>query len=230
MVESTDSALSAWARRVLPDAEVSLDRPFADDPDGRGVGLYLLELRERPPLRSARNEPLQLAVLYLVRTWAPDPVDAHDMLLELAFAAMDEPDFEVELDPPTPDLWLALGVVPGPSFRVGVPIRRARPQPPVKPVRHPLVVEPAMFGVVAGWVRTPDDEAIVGATVEVPDLERRSVTDRNGRFRFEAVPGRDRRLELRVRAKGREVWATVAGDEDREAVLIRLDPLEGSNG
>jgi hypothetical protein len=229
MAESSDSDLSAWVRRVLPDVDVSLDRPVADDPDGRGVGLYLLELRERPPLRSARREPLQLAVQYLVRTWAPDPSDAHSMLLELAFSAMEEPDFEVELDPPSPGLWSALGVPPGPTFRIGVPIRRTRPEPPVKPVMHPLVIEPAPLGVLAGWVRTPNDQAIVGASVEVPDLERRSTTDRYGRFRFESVPGGRRPIELRVRAKGHEVWTTVAGDDDREAVLIRLDPLEGTN-
>jgi hypothetical protein len=230
MAESTDSDLTAWVRRVVPGVNVSLERPALDQPAGRGVGLYLFELRERPPMRNTRREPLQLAVQYLVRAWAPDPADAHALLLDLAFAAMEEADFEVELDPPPPELWTALGVPPSPTFRIGVPVRRARPQPVVKPVLHPLVVEPAAFGTLAGWVRTPDDEAIVGATVEVPDLERRSTTDRQGRFRFEALPGRGRRLELRVRAKGREVWATVAGDEDREAVLIRLDPLEGSNG
>src|SRR5262245_39103189 len=105
MVQSTDIDLSAWVRRVLPDVEITLDRPVADEPDGRGVGLYLLELRQRPPMRSTRPEPLQLAVQYLVRTWAPDPSDAHAMLLDLAFAAMEEPDFEIELDPPPPELW-----------------------------------------------------------------------------------------------------------------------------
>jgi hypothetical protein len=231
MVQSTDTGLIAWTRSVLPDVEVSLARPAADDPEGRGVGLYLLELRQRPPLRSTRPEPLQLAVQYLVRTWAPDPSDAHAMLLDLAFAAMEEPDFQVELDPPPPELWSALGVPPGPTFRLQLPVRRERPQRPVKPVLHPLVVEPTALGTLAGWVRTPDDQAISGATVDVPDLERQSITDRDGRFWFEALPGRGRRLELRVRAKGREVWATVAADEtERDQVLIRLDPLEGSNG
>jgi hypothetical protein len=230
MVDSTDQDMSAWAQRVLPNVAVSLDRPVADHPDGRGVGLYLLELRERPPLRSGRRDPLQLAVQYLVRTWSDDVTDAHEMLLALAFAAMEEEDFEVALDPPGPELWLALGVPPGPCFRIGVPVRRERPQPASKPVLHPLVVEPGSFGTVAGWVRTPNDQAIVGATVDVPALDRQSRTDRYGRFQLDALPGGDRRLDLRVRAKGREVWATVTGDDDRDAVVIRLDPLEGSNG
>lgn len=227
---TTDLDLTAWAEGVLPGVAVRLERPEAADPDGRGVWLYLLELRRHPPLRGARPEPLRLWARYLIRTWAPDPAEAHAMLFALAFAALEREDLDVEVDPPTPELWLALGIPPGPCLRIGVPVRRNRPEAPFRPVLHPLVVKPDAFGSLAGWVRTPDDRAITGARVEVPDLDRRTLTDREGRFRFEALPGAGTRLELRVRAKGREAWTSVAADADRDALVIRLDPLEGSDG
>jgi hypothetical protein len=152
------------------------------------------------------------------------------MLFELAFAALDREDIDVEVDPPAPELWLALGVPPGPCLRLAVPVRRARPEPSVRRVLHPLVVDSDALATLAGWVRTPDDQAIPGARVEVPDLDRRTLTDRDGRFRLEALPSAHRRVDVRVRAKGREVWISVAADADRDALVIRLDPMEGSDG
>jgi hypothetical protein len=230
MTDPSDAGLTAWAKDVLPGVEVSLATPVSTALTERGVNLYLLELRSRPAMRGSARDPLQLALNYLVRTWAPDPADAHAMLLDLCFAAMEEPDFDVDLDPVRPEMWQALGVVPGPAFRLSVPVRRARPQPVTRPVLHPLQIEGSTLGSVGGWVRTPDDLAIPGATVEVPALERQSLTDRHGHFRIEAIPAAPGRLEIRVRAKGREAWATVGAKDDRDAVLIRLDPLEESNG
>jgi hypothetical protein len=230
MTDPSDAGLTAWARDVLPGVEVSLAAPVSTALTERGVNLYLLELRSRPAMRGTMRDPLQLALNYLVRTWAPDPADAHSMLLDLCFAAMEEPDFDVDLDPIGPELWQALGVVPGPAFRVSMPIRRVRPQPVTKPVLHPLQIEGTTLGSVAGWVRTPDDAAIPGATVEVPALDRQSLTDSRGRFQIEAIPAAPGRLDIRVRAKGKEAWATVGAKDDRDAVLIRLDPLEDSDG
>lgn len=230
MTDPSDAGLSAWAKDVLPGVEISLAAPISTSLTERGVNLYLLELRSRPAMRGTTRDPLQLALNYLVRTWAPDPADAHSMLLDLCFAAMEEPDFDVDLDPVRPELWLALGVVPGPVFRLSVPVRRARPQPVTKPVLHPLQIDGSTLGTVGGWVRTPDDMAIAGATVEVPALDRRSLTDRHGHFQIEAIPAAPGRLDIRVRAKGKEAWATVGAKDDRDAVLIRLDPLEESDG
>jgi hypothetical protein len=146
------------------------------------------------------------------------------------FSALEREDLDVDLDPPDADVWLALGVAPRPCFRVGVPVRRARVSPPVQRVLHPLVARPETFGTLAGWVRTPDDQPIFGAWVAVPSLGRSTVTDHHGRFELQALPGAGNVIELRARAKGREVWTSVTADADRAAVVIRLDPLGGSDG
>jgi hypothetical protein len=230
MIDSTDRDLMAWAEHVLPGVEVRIGPPTTTPPEDRAVGLYLLELRSHPPLRGSRPEPLRLWARYLVQAWAPSPSEAHAMLFQLVFSALEREDLDVDLDPPTPDLWLALGVRPAPCFRVAVPVRRVRPEPRVKPVLHPLVVRPDALGTLAGWVRTPDDQPLSGARVEIPALERSVVTDRDGRFRLTALPGRGTPIELRVRAKGREVWTSIATDADRDAVVIRLDPVGGNDG
>lgn len=129
MIDSIDHDLVTWVGRVLPDVPVALDPPSAAEPERPGVGLYLLELRQHPPLRGSRPEPLRLWARYLVHAWAPSPAEAHGMLFELAFSALEREDLDVDLDPPDPDVWLALGVAPRPCFRVGVPVRRARVSP-----------------------------------------------------------------------------------------------------
>ncbi|MET0773562.1 MAG: hypothetical protein ABWZ82_10790, partial [Candidatus Limnocylindrales bacterium] len=151
MIDSTDLDLVTWAEGVLPGMPVALDPPGAQDVGTPGVGLYLLELRQHPPMRSSRPEPLRLWARYLVHAWAPLPAQAHEMLFELAFSALEREDLDVDLEPPAPDVWFALGVAPRPCFRVGVPVRRARVTPPVKPVLHPLMARPETFGAVRGW-------------------------------------------------------------------------------
>ena len=91
-------------------------------------------------------------------------------------------------------------------------------------------MHPDAFGTLAAGSGRRTARPIPGARVEVADLDRHTVTDREGRFRFEALPGAGRRLDLRVRAKGREAWISVAADMDRDGMVIRLDPLEGSDG
>jgi hypothetical protein len=125
---------------------------------------------------------------------------------------------------------MAMGVVPSPALLLTVPLHQQRRLPVARPVLRPLVTRAARMGRLAGWVRTPGDLAIPGAAVEVPALDRRTRTDRSGRFTFEAVPIGGGHLQVRVRAKGRETWASVADADDHDAVLIRLDPQEESDG
>jgi len=94
---------------------LSLEAPGVR-PTGRGVGLYLLELIQSPPPSTSRRPPLQLALRYLVTAWSDKPEDAHQMLVDLMFAAMENSDFQVEQEPVPLTLWTALTVPPRPSF------------------------------------------------------------------------------------------------------------------
>ena len=225
-----EALLEEWVRTVDPSAQFTLDAPVAER-SGRGVSVYLLEVAPRPPSRGTVRPPLQLWLRYLVTTWAEEPADAHDLLLDLAFGAMDQPDLEVLTEPVTPATWTALGAVAQPSFVLRMSLRRERAEPIVKPVLVPLIIEAAPRIVVSGVVLDPRESALSGATVGVVGIDHTTTTDRRGRFRLEGVPGSPVDSRLRVRAKGVEVIVPVPTKPgSASSMVIHMDPLEGEHG
>jgi hypothetical protein len=135
-----DREIREWASATLAGARVTHAPPGACEDGGSGVSLYLLEIRPAPAARGAERPPHQLALRYLVTAWAAEPEEAHRLLGELVFAAMDRPGADVILEPPPPEVWAAFGVPPRPSFLLEVPLRRARPEREIKRVTGPLVI------------------------------------------------------------------------------------------
>ncbi|HEX7151023.1 MAG TPA: hypothetical protein VF618_06005 [Thermoanaerobaculia bacterium] len=131
MIDQTDDRLLAWARKIVPDAEVMLAAP-ADD---HGIRIHLLTIQPVNAPRGARRPPLELTVSYLVTTSAEDARDAHRWLAALAFDALSTPEWQVADEPLTTDLWRAFGVAPRPSFVVRMPVRMAREERLAPPVR-----------------------------------------------------------------------------------------------
>jgi hypothetical protein len=220
MLEEVDQRLKTWVGRVLGDAPVSLSAP-AGDTGQPGVGLFLLELGAAPPPRTTRRPPLRISLCYLVTAGADTPERAHHLLGELVFAALEEPDFEVDLSPLPITLWSALGVPPRPAFRLRVPCERKRPMPVVPRVRVPLVIRTVPAEALQGRVVGPGDIPIPGALVELPSMSLYSRTDAQGRFRFPAVPTGTPIGQLEVRAKG-EVLRVRAEELPTEAGTLQV--------
>lgn len=229
MPSDSHDELVAWVRSIS-DAHISFTPPAPEPTEHAGVSLYLLEMRGRLPLSPARPDRRQLELSYLVTAWSDDSSEAQQLLVDLCFAAMEQPGMEVSLDPPDMQLWQALGVQPQPSFRVDVPLRRRRAEPDVQPVLKPLVVEPAALATIWGAVRTPDDSAVPEARVEVPRLGRATTTDRHGLFRLDGIPTGGRPVQIRVRARGREVTHEVGPGKDRSFLVITINPTEAVHG
>jgi hypothetical protein len=225
MGSDSQGQLEAWVRGVT-DVAISFDPPSSAPETGSGVGLYLLEMRGQLPLSPARPDIRQVDLGYLVTTWADEPEQAHDLLVDLCFAAMDQQGMEVELDPPEVQLWQALGVPPQPCFRVNVSLRRERLAPDTRPVLKPLVLESAAISAIRGVVQTPGKVAVPEARVEIPQLGRAATTDRKGSFLLDGVPNDARPLAIRVRARGREVTRELSARDDRSMVVITIDPTE----
>lgn len=223
MADPVGKELKEWVEATLEGTSVSLAPP---SDEGEGVHLYLMGFGAEPPARSTRTRvPLQLALRYLVTAYAEAPEEAHSLLVELAFAAMEHDDVELDLDPIPAALWSAFGVRPRPAFVLVVPLRRERPQPEVPYVRQPLVVHAGPVTRLEGIVLGPDRIPVVGASVELPDLRMRTRTDRRGAFQFKAVPGASVGKRLRIRAKGQEVDVQV--DEqalEADPFIIHFDP------
>ncbi|CAN5649633.1 hypothetical protein BH23CHL6_BH23CHL6_01170 [soil metagenome] len=214
----------------VSDAQVSFARPSPEPAEGTGVSLCLLDLRGGLSSSPARQGHHQLQLGYLVTAWAAEPVEAQQLLVDVCFAAMEQPGMEVDLDPPGAELWQALGVPPQPSFRITVPLRRRRPEHEVKPVLKPLVVQSAALVTLSGVVRTADDTAVPQARVDIPNIDRTATTDRRGRFQLDGVPSDGGPLRIRVRARGREVTREVTERDDRSFVVITLNPTEAVDG
>jgi hypothetical protein len=226
MIDAVDRRLKDWVKSTLESVDVRLSPPAADEK--AGIGLYLMELAVMPPASTTRLPPRQVALRYLVTSSADDLEAAHRLLGDLIFAAMDNPEFQVELEPVPMTVWTAFGVPPRPSFVLRVPLQQARKETKAKPVRTVPVLRTVAATTLHGVVRGPSDIPLPGAEVQAPALRLTTYTDSHGRFYFSSVPAEGQNLTLRVKAKGREVSATADhGHADpSNPFLIRFDTLE----
>jgi hypothetical protein len=191
------------------------------------VSFYLLELVDAPPNRGTETPPLQVHLRYLVTTWAETPEEAHALLGKLVFAAMSEPDFQTEVAGVDAATWTALGARPQPAFLLRVPARQERVRQPVQYVTEPIVVSLIPAVSLHGVVMTSRKQPIPGAIVELPAVQRSSITDVRGEFLLSNIPGGQKKYNLRVRAKGRELRVSLSPpDDDTKPVQIQFDPIE----
>lgn len=226
MIDKIDLTIGNWIRNVLPGIAVSLRPPLASE-TGQGVGLYLLGLIPTAPGRGLRQPPTRIVLRYLVTTWADEQEKAHQLMGDLVFAALENAEIEVELEPVPLDVWTAFGVTPRPSFVLRVPLQRARTQEVAPPVRQPLVIKASPMRSLDGLVVGPGNIPLMNARVELPALQLATETDFKGRFHFAAVPAEPRDTLLRVRARGREfsVSANHTGNST-EPLVIQLQLTE----
>lgn len=230
MIDQADRQLKAWINGLLGDAILTFGPPERT-PSGPGVkdgvSCYLLSLDDKPPERAPQRAPLQITLCYLITTCAETPEQAHRLLGQLVFAAMQVSDWEVELQLIPPGYWEALGAPPQPCFILRVPLRMERPAPPVQRVRKPLEVMPAPVRSLSGIVLGPGDIPIAGAAIRLPFLNISTASDAAGRFVIPAVPATDRAWRLHVRAKGKDFdIEAVLPAADLEPVIIRLEAFD----
>jgi hypothetical protein len=227
MIDQVDDRLKEWVGTALGPVAVSLALPDPSSP-GSGVNLYLVELALKPLVRRRGRAALQLTLRYLVTTWAEQPEEAHRLLGELVFAAMEASDFEVELTGGSTELWQALGTPPRPSFVLAVPLERLRPAEDVPRVRQPVVVEVAPVESFHGLVLGPGDLPLAGARVRLESLGLETRTDGAGRFLFHAVPGGGRPKSLVAQAHGVESAASTTSQHPAagDPFVLRFESME----
>ena len=227
MIEQIDGRLTAWVKSILNDITVTLSPP-GQLPQDRGVSLYLLELVDAPPMRGGpKRPPLQLGLRYLVTTWATEPEAAHQALGKLIIAAMEQAEFEVELNPIPTTVWAAFGVPPQPGFLLRALLRVAPPEPNIPVVREPISISGSPMTQLNGVVLGPGDVPLARARVEFPALQLATQTDHKGQFRFTAVPTEPTTKQLRIKAKGKMLDTTVEQTGDRDdSLTIYFDVLD----
>lgn len=226
MSDKLDNRLKCWIESVVNGVKVSLSPPEAET-SGQGVGLYLLELMQSSAMSTMKPPPLQLTFRYLVTTWSEQPEDAHEILSQLFFAAMENKDFEVERNPPSFEVWRAFGVNPRPAFLLRAPLLQERPRNPAKLVREPVRVELISRVAFHGKIVGPADIPISHCLVEIPALGLSTSSDREGRFNFPGLPSVGKTHFL-LKARGRElsVDSEQSFPDSTTPMVIRLSSLE----
>lgn len=206
-VDQVTRRLIGWLEAMLPGQAVHVVAS-AVDPGREGVSIRLRQaLPQRRP--SEAYAPLALTLVYEIQVRLADPLAEQRALGELAFAALAEPELEIE-----PDTTSALVV--------RTRLLRARPAPKLARVREPLRADMRVVGALQGVVLGPGDVPLPDVVVAIPALGRRSSTDAGGRFRFTTVPSGTTPLALTVDAKGMQVDLTAVPGS---FVTIRV-PLE----
>lgn len=227
MIEKVDQRLSEWIGGVLTeDVEVSLLPPTAAG-DKKLVGLYLKDILPSSPTHGTRRPPLQVLLRYLVTSWAKNPSDAHQMLGQLLFAAMEHSEFEVDLEPVPAEVWTAFGTIPMPSFMLRLPLRHERPEKPIRLIRSPIEVQHSPLACMDGTVMGPAETPLADARVELSTHNLVTRTDRKGRFIFPTVPTQPATKKVRIVARGRELIKEVDYTKiNQEPLIIHFDVLE----
>lgn len=227
MLEPVYAKLRQWVADTC-EASWSLSMPARESTgaDAKGQAVtYLLEVLRAPVARTDKRAPLQMSLRFLVCAWAAKPEQANEILLRLAFAAMELDGCELEFEALPIQTWSTFGIAPRPSFVLRVPLVIARTDPRAKPVRS-INLHGAPVTTVQGSVLGPDDVPIAGATVEAPSLHRSATTDRHGRFVLTGM-SQTAQSRLVVNARGKRIEVSPEGEFDPSKPLtIRLTSLE----
>jgi hypothetical protein len=228
MIEEVDQRLSDWITSVYSEEiEVSLRPPGKKMGDKKMVGLYLKDILPSAPHRGARRPPLQVSLRYLITAWAKSPQEAHQMLGQLLFAAMEHPGYEVELAPIPAEVWNAFGIVPMPAFMLRLPLRVERPEKPVQFIRSPIEIKKSSLASMGGTVIGPDEIPLTNARVELSTHNLVARTDIKGRFIFPAVPTQPAQKKVCITARGRKLFKEVDFTKvKQEPWIIYFDVLE----
>jgi hypothetical protein len=221
MFDQIDSQLQKWIESVLDKVEVTF-LPPSSTLSGQSVCLYLLEVAAEQKGRGIRLPPLLMTLRYLIVPSILEPQENHKILGKLLIAALENTEFEVEKEPFPLSAWTAFGLAPRPSFILRVPFKYERHEKLAPPVKQPLVLKPTTLHSLSGQI-LGEDLPLMNAQVNLPEFDRSTITDYQGRFQFSAVPAEPSAKKLIVRARGREFIINIdQRHRSGEGLLINL--------
>ncbi len=231
MPESTISAvnqnLASWVDSTIPNLELTFQAP--GDRDGNdGVSLYLMEfLPAVVTTAAAKKRAHQFQLRYLVSSWGDDAGQAQQNLSTLIFSAMENPDFQIDLEPISSQLWLAFGITPRPAFLLQLPLTLKRKEYLAPIIRYPLEIQQSSIVSLQGVVLGPEDIPVAQAKVEIPAYQLNTTTDSNGRFKFNTVPETPVIKKLKIKARNRVLEIEAKHDtKDAKPLIIHFDVME----
>lgn len=119
MFHEISERLVAWATTVAGEPIVTLGPPAAGT-TARCIGLSLVDVIPHPVAQAADVSRLEVSLRYLATVSAETPVEAHRLLGLLTFAAMSRSDLAMDLERPSMQFWMAVGMAPQPCLSIRV--------------------------------------------------------------------------------------------------------------
>jgi hypothetical protein len=228
VIDQGDQSVAEWIGSVLDGVDVSFDPPAREVAEKAIVSAYLLDLLPASASADNRRTPSQqLQLRYLITTAAKNPFEAHRMLGELVFSAMEHEEFQVDLEPLPPAAWQALNLAPAPAFILRTLLIRPRAQAD-RFVNQTVDLSASTVVSLNGIVVGPGNQPIVNARVEYLATGAVSRTDNKGYFHLVATPPSSKASsQFLIQAKGREQSLSLKPKEmQNQPVVIHFDVLE----
>ncbi len=204
--DEVSSKLRSWVQDAIGEIPVHFAQP-PSDPVQSGIFFFLLGLQPNLALRNDPNRRIEIFRRYLVCDGDP----AGNQVEELLFRALETNSWQVEPEPPSPDLWIALGIPMRPTFILRAPVARDRPARPAPPVKV-VDLSTSLANTLTGFVRSPDGSAVSRCTVELMERGTSVVTGYDGAFAFPSLVSTIG-YRFRLAHQGREQFVDMAAGE-----------------
>ena len=222
-IAEATAGLAAWLADTAGAAVVT-GPPLPKESTRPTLVLWPLELRpERATVGVGAREPFRFRVRHLVLPGGP-PEAAAGVLDRILVAAVAAGEPTVVLEPPQPQLWLALATAPRLAVLLDVTASIVPPAPRQPLVREPLRIEARPLRPLHGRVVGPGGAPLAGVRVQLTGTGAVTRTDAAGQFSFAAAPaGESAHLRLRVRQHS---LSAEVGPPSPEPVVIHCDAKE----
>lgn len=226
-VDEVSQRLKAWLQVAADGLDVSFvsrigDIPDTDDDKMRAVVCFRSIVAEKPD-RAVRHRDDAFLVNYLVQVKGNDALECQHAFSKIFFAAHEGGEFTLA-DSGNEPIGAARDGGAQPAAMV-LAARLVRPDESAAPgiVLHPLDLRLRTLGHISGQVVTDSGTPVVRALVEASPLDKRAVSDRQGRFVIRGAPAAGT-ISLSVKVHDRTVKASV--DVEKQAEVLIVIPKE----
>ena len=227
MINQIDCRLKEWIITVIDSKyDVSFEHPgkMGNNPM---VSVYLYRMENSMPRSVAREIPLTITLSYLLTVQSENPLEAHQNLGNLLFAAKSRSDFEVDFPSLPADFWQALGTPPLPHFSLRLPMIMPRKTQQLPKIKAPPRIEISSLTNIEGSVLGPADQPIPGAKITLTHSKTVTYTDNRGSFSIATDAKNLQEFNCKIDAKGKQFSISVPMKKNQsEPITIHLDTLE----
>lgn len=212
-----EATLKRWAEQVSGFSSVNFEPVMPGE--NEAVKFILTGLSEGERVNGGRHRPhLHSQLTYAVVVASEDGLVQRQALFALFSAVRDHDEYQ--LAPERVPREISGPDCPA-SFAICVPVCLRRSQENVPLVLGGAAVDSVAVVRLEGCVSGPAGIPVSRAVVRINRLNRKSVCDNHGRFRFDAIPEGEQ-IELEIEARGRKT-GRIIHPEEHLFVEIKMD-------